>query len=433
MRGSRDLVHIDADREHQAPGRRFARKDQAAFEREFRKYRRSVLAMLHADFPRLSDLEDLCQEAWTELLELEAKRGSAIENREGMLKRIAWRRARDTIRKLKPYPADPSSLVLRRAVDDDVATEEQVQLKLDAAGIRSIIKLLDERSVIALKLRFDAGLPAGEIAARLGVTRKRLDKIFEAAYGLIQRQLDLDAAGERNWSRRQRSMLLACETGLASDETRRFAQSMVDSDPYCRAMLGQMREALRDVAAALPIPVLAEEERTERLLTLLLDRADGLRLDVRQWLEQIAHRGGSSGASEGLTLGGAGIGAGAITKAALACLAAGGTIAACIGELPRSGDERRVPSAAAAPPSRAVVEPDRSVVRPVLVPVVVKKPKPPATPRKREEPVSSPKAAPTPSPAPAGSTEFGPGAVGSQPAVRTPAAAPVNGGGEFLP
>ena len=35
--------------------------------------------------------------------------------------------------------------------------------------------------------------------------------------------------------------------------------------------------------------------------------------------------------------------------------------------------------------------------------------------------------------APAGSTEFGPGSVGSQAASKTPAAAPSGGGGEFTP
>jgi predicted RNA polymerase sigma factor len=42
-----------------------------AVEREYREHRDSVLAMLAAQFPRLGDPEELYQDAWAELLELE--------------------------------------------------------------------------------------------------------------------------------------------------------------------------------------------------------------------------------------------------------------------------------------------------------------------------------------------------------------------------
>jgi hypothetical protein len=46
---------------------------------------------------------------------------------------------------------------------------------------------------------------------------------------------------------------------------------------------------------------------------------------------------------------------------------------------------------------------------------------------------SSPKSRPAASPAPKGSTEFGPGTLGSSSAPKQPAAAPADGGGEFTP
>jgi hypothetical protein len=55
------------------------------------------------------------------------------------------------------------------------------------------------------------------------------------------------------------------------------------------------------------------------------------------------------------------------------------------------------------------------------------------TARHRETPVSSAKSTPAASPAPKGSTEFGPGALGSTSAPQQPAAAPQDGGGEFTP
>jgi hypothetical protein len=50
-----------------------------------------------------------------------------------------------------------------------------------------------------------------------------------------------------------------------------------------------------------------------------------------------------------------------------------------------------------------------------------------------EPAVSSPKSTPPASPAPQGSTEFGPGTVGSSSAPKQPAVAPEDGGGEFGP
>jgi hypothetical protein len=84
-----------------------------------------------------------------------------------------------------------------------------------------------------------------------------------------------------------------------------------------------------------------------------------------------------------------------------------------------------------------VVEPPRDHVE------VVRLPKKTTTPtktkatktktHKSEPPVSSPKSTPPASPAPQGSTEFGPGNLGSNSAPQQPAAAPQDGGGEFTP
>jgi RNA polymerase sigma factor (sigma-70 family) len=434
---SYDRESISAEAEDPARTRRFPRTDGAGIEQDYRQHRQAVLTMLRLDFPRLRDPEELYQEAWAELLELQARSTEPVHNVRALLKRIAWRRAADHFRKHKPDYVDPSSLVLTNAVDGGAATDEEVQVRLDAATIRMVIDTLDDRQAAVLKLRFDAGLSAKEIQERLGVTAKRLEKVVTEAYKNVLAQLEPDATGEAPWARRQRSLLLACELGLASDSQRRRAQRMVEEDPRCRAMLRQMRESLRDVAAALPLPVLPElDERTERLLTVLLERFDDLRLGARQLVQQLAQRGGvSSGASEGAALGGAGIGAGAITKAAIACLAAGGTIAACLGPLPRAGDERAVAKPKPRTEQRAaIVEPDRSTVEPVVRPVApAPKPKPKLVSKKPEPAVSSPASRPAPSPAPVGSTEFGVGAVGSQSASSTPAAAPANGGGEFLP
>ena len=70
-------------------------------EREYVAHRPAVLAMLRSDYRSLSDHEELYQEAWAAILELRA-RGVEIDNLRALLKKIAWRRARDRVRKHTP-------------------------------------------------------------------------------------------------------------------------------------------------------------------------------------------------------------------------------------------------------------------------------------------------------------------------------------------
>src|ERR1700755_1008754 len=73
----------------------------AEIERDYANHRGAVLAMLGADFPRLRDAEELYNEAWAELLELEA-RGETVRHRRALLKKIAWRRAADAAKRRRP-------------------------------------------------------------------------------------------------------------------------------------------------------------------------------------------------------------------------------------------------------------------------------------------------------------------------------------------
>src|SRR3954470_425144 len=57
----------------------------AAIERDYEALRRPLRAMVRTDFPWLRDFDALYQEAWTDLLELEA-RGGVVQNRKALLK-----------------------------------------------------------------------------------------------------------------------------------------------------------------------------------------------------------------------------------------------------------------------------------------------------------------------------------------------------------
>jgi RNA polymerase sigma factor (sigma-70 family) len=410
--------------------------EAAELEREYVAHRGAVLAMLRADFGGVPDLEELYQEAWTELLELRA-RGDRLKSVRGLLKTIAWRRARDRLRKMKPDTLDPMSPALTLEADSEPLPDEQAQIRLDAVVLRQIIDRLDPRQAAVLKLRFDWHLDAREIQERLGVSPKRLEKIVTEAYKNVAAELGSDGA-ETKWSRKQRSLLLACEMGLASAAQRQRAQQMVDEDATCRAMLREIRSTLRDVAAVLPMPVLFERHAEHAVSAF--DRLGDAWVSLKHGVLSLFGRGpGNATALEQAgTAGGAALSGGVAVKAVTACLAVGGGAALCIeqGLLDWKRDEptraeRRAPSdvtASSPRPERATLVPARTRAKPKRQPAERDQRQ-----RRSRPPTSSPAATPDPSPAPAGSTEFGPGTTGSSAAPTQPAAAPPDGGGEFGP
>ena len=298
-------------------------------EREYVAHRAAVLAMLRADYRSLPDHEELYQEAWAAVLELRA-RGIPIDNLRALLKKIAWRRARDRVRKLTPETLDPDSYLFGIQADDAPATDEQAVVHMDAAIARQIVDSLEPRHAAVLKLRFEEHLNSEEIGHRLDVSPKRLEKIVTEAYKRVAAQLNGADAATSPWLRRQRSLLLACEMGLATAQQRARAQQMVAEDPRCAAMLREMRATLDRVAALLPVPVVAGEQ--ERFPVALVDRASELLAWTRDQVAALVSRfGGQSAQIEQATAGGAaGLGGATAAKVVVACLALGGGATVCV-------------------------------------------------------------------------------------------------------
>ena len=402
---------------------------------EYLAHRPMVLAMLRAEFGGLrEDHEELYQEAWAEALELRA-RGTLIHNVAALLRTIAWRRARDRLRNRTADAVDPTSGLLAGLVDPAPTPAEQMQLRLDAAVVRDVIDALEPRQAAALKLRFDLHLDSSEIQQRLGLTAKTLGRIVTEAYQHIEAHLRPAADGQTPWSRRQRSLLLVCAMGLASERQRARAQRMLERDPACRAMFRDMRSMLEQLGAALPMPVLASDERRQVLGPMRERLADGLVTLKEHGTDLAARLTGHGRSVESLGAGTAGGVGGTAVKVALACLTAAGGAAVCIeqgvfttatsGPTPRPHRVERIKSA---PPKIRAAAPTVTPLSQASAPrrTSASRPKPPPPP----SPTAS---SPPPSPAPPGSTEFGPGAVGSSSANRTPASAPSAGGGEFAP
>jgi RNA polymerase sigma factor (sigma-70 family) len=401
-------------------------------EHAYREHREPVLAMLRADFHGIADAEDVYQEAWVELLELHA-RGERVRNVRALLKTIAWRRARDRLRRMRPDPLDPMSAAFEQIADSEPQPDEQATVRLDAGALRQIIDDLEPRQAAVLKLRFDWQLDAREIQRCLGVSPKRLEKIVTEAYKTLAERLG-DDASHAAWRRRQRSLLLACEAGVATERQRRRAMQMVEQDPACRAMLREMRANLHDLAALAPMPVLVELDETRAQHAIAaLDRIRDLLSQPRRWsLDLLTRAPDAPSLADRLAWGRVTLGGGAAAKFVAFCLAAGGTMTACVEGI-------RLLHQVHAPAHHSHVIAKRAKSLQAALPVRLANPTSRVTRttsstsrRTSSGPApSSPKSRPPASPAPAGSTEFSPGAVGSSSAQ--PASAPGGGGGEFSP
>lgn len=431
------LVDTGSDGRARGSGSRLRpRLAEGAIEREYREHRAAVLAMLGAQFPRLAEPEEIYQDAWAELLELE-RSGERVRHHRALLKTIAWRRAADTVKQRRRVVAvDPGGLVLASVADARVQPDEEAQHRLDGEALRLVVESLDEREAAAIKLKFDCQLSAKEVQEVLGIGEKLLELTVSQAFRKIAEQLEVGEDGATRWTRRQRSLLVACELGVASARQRRRAQRMVDRDPAFRGLLRAMRRGLDDVAAVLPVPIVADHHERFRRLAGATGRLDELWAGARHVAERLAGRAVPDSNLVEAGVGGAGAGLAALAiKAVAVCVVVGGAAVVCL-----NGSDHLTNRPARAAPVVAhqavrVIEPPRDHVTVVRTPA--RRARTVRHTRTRTHHVavasSSPKSRPAASPAPAGSTEFGPGNLGSASAPQQPAAAPADGGGEFTP
>lgn len=402
-------------------------------EREYTRWRRPLLEWLRREFPTLRDREELYQEAWTEALALQ-ERGEEIRNPEALIRTILWRRARDRIRNFAPAAVEPDALADLALVDPAPTPEETAATRIDGAIVRHVIDTMEARQAAVLKLRFDYGMSYAEIEQRLGISKRRVEKLINRALRHIESTLTAANGDESAWTRHQRSLLCAWAAGMASTRQLAELRRMVRDDPSCRALLLQMRATTREIAALLPPPVLIEEDHVNRLSAMWTHVQDAV-LPSRGHAEVLTAR--LAPTAEQATSIGLGRVAGDVLRAALVCVTAAGGALVCVqtGVFPGTGPKKDPPRAEQPRHQPAPRVPREPQQRP---PPTTTTSRAPRTTRRASRPkpnaaTSSPDYRTKPSPAPAGSEEFGPGAIGSTERPTQPAAAPTDGAGEFLP
>jgi RNA polymerase sigma factor (sigma-70 family) len=420
---------------------------------EVGQHRPTALRLLRRTFPALrGQHDDIWQEVATALFARSKAEGFWPNELRSYLLGAVGRNAANKLRTARSrdtHPSDPQSGELARLAAAPV--DEQVLGELDAENYRSVIRSLNPRQRAVAKLRFDWGLPTGEIAELLGIETKRCYRDLERATVKVRRQARRIQAGEhvREWE----VLFDRYLAGSATAAQRAEAQLLLDTNPQARSIAVAMYRQTRQLAELLPVPALGEAANGQG--SHLADLFEATRQQLTDGAGAAKqHAAGALARVDPTPL--AGARPGAATAAIVGCLAiSGGAATYCVenGVNPFDGVEGLVQSQPAAEPKpepsqekkpAAEQPPDPPVIPPVAQEEPVPAPTPePATQQVVPEQPSPPPPAPAPEPQPEPTpapVEFGePASAPPAPPAQPQASAPARpapappGGSEFGP
>jgi len=140
---------------------------------------------------RVADLDDVAQEVFLRLLRYES--AEVVQHPQAYIFKMASNVAAEwAIRarhRLAHEPRWLNELVVQdtveQAFDDQVVQRE----------IKRAIGTLTPRECAVVKLHFEEGLSKPEIAARLGLSTRVVQRVFETSYSKLRRELSLKLTG----------------------------------------------------------------------------------------------------------------------------------------------------------------------------------------------------------------------------------------------
>ena len=243
---------------------------------EYERYRAAVMGMLAKRFPRLDEDERLSiyHDAWTRVL-AKRKRGERFGSLRAYLLATTGAEALHVLSRGRvPTPVGPDDPRLAALADDAPPLDEQVVMRDQARIARSLLDTLDERQRDVLKLRWDLQLTGAEVRAALNLTERQYRRLAEEGATALAERVEERASG--HWSRRTRSLLVAClvevthdgerRVGIASRRQRDEAQRLLKSDPHVAALYAEVQRSVRGAAALLPLPAFVAESSGRSML-----------------------------------------------------------------------------------------------------------------------------------------------------------------------
>lgn len=371
-------------------------------EGEYERHRAAVLGLLAKRFPRLDADERLAiyHDAWARVLS-KRERGEKIESLRAYLLATAGAEALHVVSRGKiPTPVGPDDPRLAGMADDKPPLDEQVVTRDQARIARSLLDTLDERQRDVLKLRWDLQLSGSEVRAALGLSMRQYRRLAEeGATALADRVEELESG---QWSRRTRSLLVAClvevtrdgerRVGIASRRQREEAQRLLESDPHVAALYAEVRRSARGAAALLPLPVFATNpdgspfSHLAQLASDVRDQLSNAFETVRQQTTSLYVRAADP------TLLSNGPRPGTAVVAIVGALAVGGGAYGTYDAVSAPESPRAAPSPQAATPV--------SSVRPSATSTPTRPPEHPTRPKPKPDKSTTPSPAPAPPPQP---------------------------------
>lgn len=225
---------------------------------EYERHRGAVLAMLGKQFPRFDTDQrlEVYHEAWALALKKRAS-GERVHNLRAYLMRTAACEAMNLVTHQRPStPLEPGHPALLALTSDEFTPEEQVVIDDQARICREVIDALSPRHRAVFKLRWDAHLEPPEIRKALALSQRQYKRLAkEGTMAIAERVAERD---DGTWSRRQRSLLAACLTGIATSEQRAEASRRLAADPHVAALCRELHTAVGRAAAMLPLPVVLQ-------------------------------------------------------------------------------------------------------------------------------------------------------------------------------
>lgn len=171
----------------------FSEDDTAALDRLDRSFRRSLLSFFGRRTRDLADLEDMVQDVFERLI----KRGGASELERQNLNAYVFETAssvlKDHLRKKITHRADAHEPFDQNAHGEADFSAEHVLIDREQLARASAVLLeLPERTRVVFVLRRLEGMRVNDVAARLGLSVRTVEREMQRAVTYLIRRIDFD-------------------------------------------------------------------------------------------------------------------------------------------------------------------------------------------------------------------------------------------------
>jgi RNA polymerase sigma factor (sigma-70 family) len=334
-------------RRHPGSARRIkaSRSRPAPPAEEYRRCQPALELYLANQFPWLDrdTREDICQEAWSRLVELRRNGSPRSGSPLPFLKKAARGKVCDMLRSPSSgvRPSDPLGAMFAELRAEEAGPAEAAEGALSDAELRGVLEKLSAEEQAVVKLGIVWGWSRGDVQGQLRITRRRYERLRGRALRKVAEALQRSSSVA--WAEARGRLISRIVAGSATAAQLIEARKLAARDPGLRSVLASYEQTVHSLGLAIPAEV-ALRTRGGSLLhqgAYLAERARDATLAAvgrgggSEPVEATVAQATQGGSARGAGAAGAGVlakiaGAGAVPKVVATCLAGGATTAACV-------------------------------------------------------------------------------------------------------